>query len=550
MDGITSVQSHNIENMSSEIEQKRLLEDTMLRCFYADLDGLNFNDMLTVYFFDGNNSIYSALVPSSESEKTLSDPSYDLFIGKGLPAAITCFENGENETRYFRYGVENGIEPLVINRGFHDLKYGYNEISEEFRFFHNLYHDKKTDRYFKIDDAGNENLIAIVERDRIKIRKKEICQFLAIKEMHLLLQFDYRETSLYSLTELGLKENVNIQNKNQEFVTKYDCYEIDEGKSFARLLGKQLIAPLPKSKSGFEGFSEDPIKNEVKFIIGFKENGDERYSVTSDAYLTEVHFRKQVLDKYYQNPSKYSVEDSYLRCGSLWGTYIDNMHDDKVCAWLGDIERDLPYQEQLHWQQYNIPPAGNMSAVFLANQIFCKYTDSSQAEHLFKKAYSSLQSRSHEILGWHFFMPLHSADEYHLKRIKIPSTEEQGDFDILVLALTKILMDSLNVEKIKQWVSPDPNAPNGSINLLKRVFSDLGINNASAHISFLKDLQNLRSTGTAHRKGSNYEKIIDTFGGEYKTLQSISSNIISSAVAFICYIDELVKTRRFPLGTM
>ena len=73
---------------------------------------------------------------------------------------------------------------------------------------------------------------------------------------------------------------------------------------------------------------------------------------------TPVHFRRQVLDKYYQQPGKYAVDDSLLRCGRLWVMAIDNQHDDKVCAWLGDLGRDLPYQERLHWRAHNIPPLG------------------------------------------------------------------------------------------------------------------------------------------------------------------------------------------------
>jgi hypothetical protein len=36
-------------------------------------------------------------------------------------------------------------------------------------------------------------------------------------------------------------------------------------------------------------------------------------------YLTPVFFRAEVLEKYYADPGKYSVEDGSLRCGRLWG---------------------------------------------------------------------------------------------------------------------------------------------------------------------------------------------------------------------------------------
>jgi hypothetical protein len=69
----------------------------------------------------------------------------------------------------------------------------------------------------------------------------------------------------------------------------------------------------------------------VNFIIGEDEDGD-LIEHTSDPhvlanyfganpvaphYLTPVHFHKRVLNKYYEEPGRYSVEDSLLRCGKL-----------------------------------------------------------------------------------------------------------------------------------------------------------------------------------------------------------------------------------------
>ena len=68
-------------------------------------------------------------------------------------------------------------------------------------------------------------------------------------------------------------------------------------------------------------------------------------------YLTPVFFKKEVLQRYLSHPDRYSVEDGYLRCQSLWGMAIDNHHKDYVSAYLGDLGRDLPEAEQNHWLQ-------------------------------------------------------------------------------------------------------------------------------------------------------------------------------------------------------
>ena len=73
-------------------------------------------------------------------------------------------------------------------------------------------------------------------------------------------------------------------------------------------------------------------------------------------YFTSVFFRGEVLAKYYADPAKYSVEDGYLRCGSLWELRMDNDHTDVVVVFLGDLGRDLSEAERNYWLSFNIPP--------------------------------------------------------------------------------------------------------------------------------------------------------------------------------------------------
>ncbi|HID30172.1 MAG TPA: hypothetical protein EYP19_09225, partial [Desulfobacterales bacterium] len=389
---------------SIDVDRDRLSQTEMLEWLRRDLQ---LTEMVTVYLSDSegphNHGIYCALISSDQIERALSSPSWDFSHGQGMPGAVVYHEGGEKRVEYLRYGVDDGIEPLVIDREFYGMRDDYKEICEEFRLFHRLYHDRKLDQYIKIDDDGNEHLVAVVELNRVQIRLKEIRQFLAIKEMYLSIQFDCLEHSEHSLEELGLKEGGGDQRDG------LICWRLHYGnlggigshRAFSRLLGVQLVAPLPKSKSGFWGFAEKPKKKHVEFIIGLDENGDEitctsnpdalanYFGANPDApnYLTPVHFRKQVLDKYYQQPSKYSVEDSILRCGYLWSIYLDNHHDDKVCAWLGDLGQDLPYEEQLHWRAHNISLKGGVSETYFKRQILAQFTDSDRTEHLFTQRY-------------------------------------------------------------------------------------------------------------------------------------------------------------------
>ena len=74
------------------------------------------------------------------------------------------------------------------------------------------------------------------------------------------------------------------------------------------------------------------------------------------------------------------------------------------------------------------------------------------SEHIFKQRYNDLQKVSQTRLGWQWLLPLRAADEHHLQSLRIPATDEQRDFDGLVLSLAKILIDSLNEESLRKLI--------------------------------------------------------------------------------------------------
>lgn len=551
--------------MSDELQQERerLSQVNLLAQLKREVSA---TDMITIYLSDyqtqHNHGSYCALIPSARIEQSLGKRTWDLLHGGGLPG--TCEYSGENGewcVEYLRFG-DYHVEPLVVERVFYRIRPHYLELSEEFRLFHRLYHDRKVDQFLKIEDDGSETVVATIEPQRVQVRLKELRQFLAVKEMHLAIQFDCREHSSHTLEELGLEAGT-VDHRDDLL-----CWGLDHGSfrgtggdhdSFSRLLGKRLIPPLPKEESGFCGFAREEHKKYEEFTIDVDENGDE-VTCTSDPdaladnfggnrgsphYLTGVHFRKSVLDKYYHEPAKYSVEDSILRCGSLWCLEIDNHHDDRVCAWLGDLGRDLPHAEQLHWRSHNIPPAGGVSETFFRRQILAQVADTDRPELLFHEQYHELARRSQLFLGWHLLLPLSDGDTHYLKGLRVPSTDDQKDFDELVLGLTKVLIDSLNEKELNAFIPLSKRAGiKGSIARLEAVFVACKVEDHEEHISFLRKLQELRSSGSAHRKGSKHRKIAADFGVDDQNLRHVFREILIKGTCVLEFLVEVVCNGR------
>ena len=556
--------------MGIDTDKRRLSQVQTLQHMQRDM---KLNEMLTVYqaYTEENSKhyIYCALIPSAHIEKALSVSTWDMEFSQGMPSGMISNKGGREGREYLRYGVDNGVEPLIIGRSFHGLRDDYTEISEEFRLFHNLHHERKTDQYIKIDEDGNEEVVAVVEPNHIHIRLKEIRQFLAIKEMYLAIQFIFSETSTQTLEALEFTAgDKDKQNNLMRWMQRYgDLEGINNCRAFSRLVGKRIVKPLPKTKSGFWPFAEVSEQEYASFIIDVNENGDEIiYTSNPDALktpadpgnirgvdedapssLTPIHFRKQVLDKYYHEPSKYTVEDSILRCGSLWSVYIDNHHDDIVCAWLGDLGRDLPYSEQEHWHQFNIPPTSGASKAYFTRQIEAQFANSDRPEHIFKQRYDDLQKVSQTHLGWQWLLPLHTADAHHLQSLRIPTTDEQRDFDGMVLSLTKMLIDSLNEKSLRKLIpfeKQEAFKDKSGIALLEAALHLNNFEGYDVHTDFLRKLQNLRSSGSAHRKGRNYLRIAEYFGVENQSLRHVFANILNSASDTLDYFIVLVNSGR------
>ena len=555
--------------MSLDSDRNRLLQQEGLKQLSSKMKP---TDMVPMYLLKKEDfheyAIYGVLVPSNHTEQVLSDPAdWDLGFTDRVSKTV-----GVEQPEFLGYDFRDTLEPIVITRNFHESKtnFGkrasYQEIIEQFRLFHNLYHDSLTDTYIKIDDEGNEELVATVEPRRIEIEFNAIRQFLAAKEMYLSIQFRFYEFTEHSLEEIGAHDaqtgKGTIAYGDICWRHSYEDYHSvgDEHQSFSVLEGKRLIEPLPKSKISLREVAGARPEKYQEFIIGVDDNGEEisytcnpakinRYGSNPGAPidLTPVHFRKPVLDKYYNEPDKYSVEDSILNC-PWWSMKIDNHHDDKIIVLLRYL-CSLPYNEQLHWRSYNILPAGGVSKTYYERNFKGQFADSDRPEHVFKQIYRDLQTTSEKYLGWQFLLRLNRGDEHHLKSLRIPSTDEQCDFDLLILSLAKILVDSLNQAQLKKLISPkheeslnpkDKDSLTRSIGCLEIALNSCGVNDAGNHISFLRNLQSLRSTGTAHLKGKNYQKIAKSFGIGSQSLRSVFDGILWKAVGVLDFFIFLL----------
>jgi hypothetical protein len=382
---------------------------------------------------------------------------------------------------------------------------------------------------------------------------REVREFVAIKRMALAVFFDIDQISEFGLAEVGVEEAEEaFQQEDVTFRFRIYRSDLGEPETASKLVGKRLIRGPNEDRTILAPLQTE--KEYASFLIRFDEDGNE-VSFTCDPsklanyfganpgapnYLTPVFFRREVLAKYYAQPEKYSVEDGYLRCGHLWGLRMDNNHHESVVVYLGDLGSDLHYKEQLYWKSFNVIRKGGISEVSWRRDFMAQFTDPEKPDLVFKCAFRSFQARWLAKFGWTLFKPLSDDDCHSLATLRVPLASGQAEFDIQVLALSKILVESLNEEGIQELL-PKREVGAKGITKLENFLQARGLADCGSWIKFLRDLHDLRE-GTAHRKGDKYRRAATRFRLGEQGLPRAFEDILGEATLFLRYLEDRLLT--------
>ena len=461
----------------------------------------------------------------------------------GTTPGFTRFGVGDNEeVIYSRFNNQVNMEPFVIERDYYDLgKQDELEIVEEFRLLNNLFFDRTKNEYV---DLENNKTVIRIEDGFVTVDRKYLKRYLSVKDMVMIVHCDSR----YSTTNLdqSLPESFNTEVMDNKIYT----LSFGKRKPFSLLYAKTAIYGCSIHECEYWPYSES--KEYEDYAIGVDEDGNNVF-FTSDPsmlsnyfednngapyYLTPVYFKREVLGKYYDNPDRYSIESGVLRCGTLWSLYIDNESSEYVSAYLGDLGSNLSKKEQRHWKNYNITIDGKLSHSKFMRDILNTFSSSESPVFIFQNEYNKLNDEFKEKFGYPLFLPLHNDDEYILKSLRIPLLDSQAEFDQQILALVKLIIDSLNEKGIEMLLSSETKNLSGSISKLEELFRQYGLRDYEDVINFLRNLQGLRSSSVAHKKGKNYDKIAKTFQiGELSNVE-IFGKIINNANNLVNYIEN------------
>jgi hypothetical protein len=296
-----------LEDKKKEIESKFVIKNGWLKIYENDTKD-----------FDDSSRIYCCLISNGKVEKYSKDYSWPLSMGsEGKPSV-----DGDNT---YKTNDEEGLEPFLLYKSFsfQDSSIKYIDVAEEFVLYFRLYekgNDKQNRTFYYVSDYGELDEVLIIEPKFIKVKIKYLKEYITIRDMNFAVCYDFMRMLKNTPSDWEIKHQDELIKEN-DIIHNHLIRDVsDETQSW--IMGKAFIKPNIIKKSHFD-FGES--KNE-KFIIGIDDEGELIYEdcgETDGNHFKVTYFKKEVLNKYYNEPNKYQV-DGFSVGSKFFRLKIDN----------------------------------------------------------------------------------------------------------------------------------------------------------------------------------------------------------------------------------
>jgi hypothetical protein len=148
-----------------------------------------------------------------------------------------------------------------------------------------------------------------------------------------------------------------------------------------------------------------------------------------------------------------------------------------------------------------------------------QFTDPKSVDLIFQRRYDELNEAWSDLFGWQLFRSPEGPDKHLFSRLRLPLNDSQSEFESSIRVLTQLLVDALNEKQIESRLS-SKHANEKGISKLERLFAQEERLQGN-DVKVLRSLQEVRSRVTAHRKGSDYEKVLDKNFGNRRGREAV-----------------------------
>lgn len=543
-----------LDNDKREQIRDRLKQERMIESAFTNGDG-PWTIVCDDWRFDNddNGGRYMAFAQPQMRNKILSHGGWDFSKGDGFPGFVMTGE----ETKYTKGDKLPEFEPLVICQHYYGVVPDELHVSEEFRLLMNLWQDPKSSDYYEIKDDGSKELAIKIKDKRIEVRTPLLKRYMAARQLDAVLFIDTRTSVEYAgdVADFSdLEFEGQIGNELMYLSQSVGRLPLSDARVGSLVLAKRILPAPPQEVCGIWPWDETNLADYPEFIIGEDEYGKpvkhtcnpdhlrNYFGKNPDAphYLTPVFFKREVLQRYYDDSELYTVSDGYLSCSHMWGVRIDNEFFNIISVFLGDIGRDIPPEHWTHWLAYNVPPTQKMSEVAFRRAFLNQPTNSENPEHCFKLAYDQLQSSWEDHWGWQLHRKAEGPDTGVLQRLRIPVNNTDAELRTQSINLALVLVDYLNEKELASYLS-DAKGDKG-IAKLKKFLEAQSYQHTERDIRLLQRIQRMRSRIGAHSSGSSGQAYLEEELGK-DTPQEYIARLMTKATQMLDDLREFTEER-------
>ena len=421
------------------------------------------------------------------------------------------------------------IEPFVFRQGHACGPPNAYEVAQGFTRYHDLRFDREKRAY--VDCDGEE--IVRVWQPHMYVREDALRDYLAARKMVLVLYYNHIRRASAGTAELLGKERVDRAPKAKD--ANYRIVAADwKGGCLSKLLGKRIVRPYAKPRHrDYALAADDPEKYMAYKCLENGEPVEKSCDVESGRqpgpFLTPVFFKKEALSKYYDS-RRYTVSKGVIGHRGLWNLPFGE-NGDLAHVWLGDLGR-IPYDEQMHWRQYNVMPRGGMEENFVRRQVRGEFAESRSGCEILLDLGSKANAGFERRFRFGLFVRPPPKDA----RLHDLASNEEREFDAQILDMAKIFIESINAADLAQGAGQS--ADDDPIENLRRFLAKAGLepDKAAKIADAFCAVRNLRN-GAAHRKGRKYARHLRRLGLEKAEPRDRFAKVVAAFAGQLAALD-------------
>ncbi len=504
-------------------------------------DALNFllgsrERMIPIYVSCKNFFVYSLVV---SEEKLHSDYVKDLLgwnfeVSRSGYGYYSSDHNGKREPSIDNpmdstgTDILNGSTPIFFMRIFE----GHNpscilEINQKISHVLGIFWLEDRNAFCKFNEMGDYENIATMDRGKnftlCTLKKEDLDFYLFLSRSILIRVFEFSRSldRMKYLNGSKRKEDFYKNPQEETFANRTTEFNKKNEATTAWFRGFQIIRNTISHEEMMKKLDGKEDRIYASFIISDwknkkicewssdpKQHGN--YFVKSDLPFgtSPAFFKPEVLAKYKQDPSKYTIGSRHITCRQAWFLNYDVNEEGQVHVYICDLSY-LPYQEQLYWRSFNEKPkAGISKRAFKTDFEACWDFDYDPLISLKQilEEFPVAKAGNEELPIWK--MP-NSPETRDVRFLNYVITDSVKEWDDQILTLAQILVDGLCANSIKKLAENlkcrDTNL--GSLKQLIKCLEKLGVSNNDISIfsDSLITLWKFRSSIVAH-VGGEYPK--------------------------------------------